>query len=207
VTLRRILLRLAVSFALSLAGWAVLQEPIGRAVRGVAATVTRLAGERPIFPRDEMLRAAGEDKRRDVHLGILVKRLPGDQRQKDRIYVMGLLRWHVNVIPLPVLAASLGRITAGQRLLICLLGVPLLLALEGCNAALFLYLVARRLRGQELVTASFHASLEHGLAVYAALILPLTVWALVYVAVRGIAASRSGTDRLRLPGARPRANC
>jgi hypothetical protein len=179
----------------------VLQEPIGRTVRAVAATVTGLAGERPIYPRDEILRTAGRAENNGPHayLGILVKRLPGDGRPRHRIYVMSLLQWHVNVILLPVLAASFGRITAGQRLLICLFGVPSVLALEGCNAALFLYLAAHRLRGQELVTASFHASLPHGLAVYATRILPLAVWALLYAAVRRIAAPPSGTASLRPP--------
>ena len=188
VEFRRTLVSLAVSTALSLGVWLSLREPIGHAVRGVTSMAMRLAGQRPVYPREALERVKG-DLSQDDHIGITVGSIVHNGKRHTRTYVMSLMRWHVNLIILPVLAASIGRATAYQRAAIILAGAPLVLVLDGCAAFIFLSLAARRIRGDELLSHTFHSSLEHGLAVYGTKILPVLVWALLYVAVRRAARS------------------
>ena len=180
---RRTLICLVVSTALSTGIWLFLREPIGHVVRGVTATVLRLTGQRPVYGTETVTRAAAELPE-DDHIGVLVQSVPENGKQRTRTYVMSLMRWHVNVIVLPALAVSIGRVSAWQRAAIALMGVPLMLTLDGCLAFLYLSLAARRLRGDALISDTFHGSLEHGLAVYATKLLPIVVWALLYLVIR-----------------------
>ena len=183
MNIRRTLICLVLSTAVSTGIWLFLREPIGHLVRGVTATVLRLTGQRPVYETETVTPAMGE-RSDDDHIGVLVESVPENGKQRTRTYVISLMRWHVNVIVLPALALSIGRTSACQRAAIALIGVPLMLTLDGCLAFLYLSLAARRLRGDELVSHAFHGSLEHGLAVYATKLLPIVVWALLYLAIR-----------------------
>jgi hypothetical protein len=189
VDVRRTLICLVVSTALSTGVWLCLREPIGHVVRGVTATALRLTGQRPVYGIETVTRAAAELPE-DDHIGVLVQSVRENGKKRTRTYVMSLMRWHVNVIVLPALAVSIGRISACQRAAIAIVGVPLILALDGCLAFLYLSLAARRIRGDMLFSHTFHGSLEHGLAVYATKILPVLVWALLYLAIRHAARGR-----------------
>jgi hypothetical protein len=182
--LRRVLAALLVSGALSIGVWLALREPIGRAVRGVTAAALQASGHRAAYPRD--LRGRGDEDLRDDgdEIGIVIAAEAEPGRRRLRSYGISLMRWHVNLIVLPVLVMSLGTATLRQRLLMMALGIPALVALDGCNAFLFLLLGARRMRGDELISPAFHGGLEHGLAVYVTKIIPLVVWGLLYVIVR-----------------------
>lgn len=182
--LRRVLAALLVSGALSIGGWLALREPIGRAVRGVTAAALHVSGHRAAYPRELRGSGGGADPDDGDEIGIVIAAVSEPGRRRLRSYGISLMRWHVNLIVLPVLVMSLGSITLRQRLLMMALGIPTLVALDGCNAFLFLLLGARRMRGDELISSAFHGSLEHGLAVYVTKILPLVVWGLLYAIVR-----------------------
>jgi hypothetical protein len=173
---------LLISGVVSIAAWLALRESIGRAVRGVTAAALHVSGHRAAYPRD--LRRGANDADHGDEIGIIIATVSEPGRQRRRSYGVSLMRWHVNLIVLPVLVMSLGSATLRQRLLMLALGIPTLVALDGCNAFLFLLLGARRMRGDELISPALHGSLEHGLAVYVTKVLPLVVWGVLYAMVR-----------------------
>jgi hypothetical protein len=173
-----VVLRVLVAVALSVPLWIACRAPISRAVGGVAALAIRAAGERPYY------RQADE-------LGIVV--VPNT---KGGAYGVKLMRWHVNLIVLPILAAAFGRLTARRRVLLCLVGLPILLLLDGGNVFLRLYLEARRLRGEALFTPGVDEALRYGLAVYGVKLLPVAVWAGLYVALGSRLRGSTSSSRL-----------
>ncbi len=184
VEVAAVLAALLISGVLSIALWLTLREPIGRAVRGVTAAALHVSGYRAAYPRDLRGGGRGNDPDHGDEIGIVIATVSEPGRQRRRSYGISLMRWHVNLIVLPVLVMSLGSATLRQRLLMLALGIPTLVALDGCNAFLFLLLGARRIGGDELISPALHGSLEHGLAVYVTKVLPLVVWGVFYVIVR-----------------------
>jgi len=189
----RILIALLVavlSAALSVGTWLALREPISRAVRLVTATAIELSGGRVAYPPEAVTRPAGEvtgDK-----IGIVMTTMSEGGQRRTRSYGVSLMRWHVNVIVLPVLVMSLGSVSLGQRMAMLAIGIPLLLTLDGCSAFLYLLLGARRTLGDEIVSSTVHASLEHALAVYVTKLLPVIVWGALYLLVSA-GPARTGT--------------
>jgi hypothetical protein len=179
---KRILIALlvaALSAVLSVGAWLALREPISRAVRLVTATAIQLSGGRVAYPPEPVTRAAGEvagDK-----IGIVMTTMSDGGQRRTRSYGVSLMRWHVNVIVLPVLVMSLGSVSLGQRMAMLAIGIPLLLTLDGCSAFFYLLLGARRTLGDEIVSSTLHANLEHALAVYVTKLLPIIVWGTLYL--------------------------
>jgi hypothetical protein len=186
------LLRSAVLVVLSVATWLALREPIGRAVRLVTATAIERTGGRVAYPPEPVTRAAGEvtgDK-----IGVVMTAMSDEGGRRTRSYGVSLMRWHVNLIVLPVLVLSLGSVTLGQRMGMLAVGIPLLIILDGWSAFLYLLLGARRTLGDEIVSSTFHANLEHALAVYVTKLLPIVVWGALYLLMRAWA-NRRGVVR------------
>jgi hypothetical protein len=151
--------RLVVTAAVVVPLWLALRGPISLAVGGVATAAIRVIGERPVSP------VPGD-------LGIVAAGKSGGPA-----YVVTLTRWHVNLIVLPILLAAFGRLTVGQRLRLAVIGVPILLILDGLNVFVYLHLEARRMRGMPLLTPAFDSGLQYGLAVFGVKVLPVAIWA------------------------------
>jgi hypothetical protein len=193
VTLRRALIWLPISLVLSTGFWLLLRAPIGTAVRAVAMTLARAAGEEPVYPRKDVKRVTGKLPD-DIQIGLVVGGITVQGKSGTRTYVMSLMRWHVNLIILPVLAMCIGRATLGQRLVITGSGLAVLLVADGSLTFLYLMLATRRMRDDLVVSASVHDSIEHALAVYATKMLPILVWGLTYLVVTRIGRSASAPD-------------
>jgi len=192
---KRILLSLLVALlsgVLSIGAWLALREPIGRSVRFVTATAIQLSGRRVAYPPEPLPGVAGEAAGDKV--GIVMTTMPEGGQRRTRSYGVSLMRWHVNLIVLPVLVMSLGSVTLGQRMAMLAVGIPLLIMLDGCSAFLYLLLGARRTLEDEIVSSTVHASLEHALAVYVTKLLPIMVWGALYLLTRAWL-SRSGVVR------------
>ncbi|HJQ85793.1 MAG TPA: hypothetical protein VKA21_17020 [Candidatus Binatia bacterium] len=171
--------RLLLSAPLALAVWVVFRAPLGGAVRGVTVAALRAVGERAhVSPASDRVAIAVQPAREGA--------------PRTRIFGCSLMRWHVNLVALPILAASFGTIGARGRLLLCLLGVPLVLVLDGCSVALHLLLGAARLRGEPWLGATLDRNLDYGIAVYGAKLIPVAVWGGLYL---GLAAARGRVRR------------
>lgn len=174
-----VLFRLMLWGVASVVLWVHFQGPTERALRDLTATVARLSGVRPVVAGSAELPPPG--LRRDQ---IAIPFSTADGRHQ--LYGIDLMRWHANLIVLPPLALTIGRLTAGQRLLILLTGVPLLLVLDAAAAFLYLVLGALRMSGNPLLSATIHGNLEYAIAVVGVKIAPVAVWATLYVPVHTI---------------------
>jgi hypothetical protein len=196
VTPRRIALRLVVSSLIALLAWVLLQAPVTRALRDLAAGLAVGAGMRPV------VEGPGRASRalRPDHLGVLVNVGTPDRPRMKR-YVVELMRWHVNLIALPPLIISVGALSPLARAAMLLVGVPLLLFADAACIVAYLGLASERLRGGALVTPETHATIEFLLATVLVKLLPVAVWAVLFLGARRMASSRPMPPPSAAPGA------
>src|SRR5262245_31082649 len=83
--------------------------------------------------------AQGARKLGDDEIGIFFTTI-ADGRKRAHRYVMTLTRWHANLVVLPPLALSLGRLTATRRLVILGVGLPMLLFFDALATLAYLLL-------------------------------------------------------------------
>jgi hypothetical protein len=165
---KSVLLRLLLSSILSVGLWVLGQRALAGAVRGVAVAAAHLSGER-VFPLED-----------DDRLALVVGPTPGGSAGQNRIFGVSLLRWHVNVIAVPILAMMLGRAPLFHRFLIAGLALAFTVALDGGMVFVYLWLNVRRMRGAPLVSAAIDDQIAYGIAVFGVKTLPVLVWAAVY---------------------------
>ncbi len=193
---RRIALRLVVSSLIALLAWVLLQAPVTRAVRDLAAGLARGAGMRPVVA------GPGRASRalRPDHLGVLVN-VGSPERPRMKRYVVELMRWHVNLIALPPLIVSVGALSPVARAAMLLAGIPLLLFADAACVVAYLGLASQRLRGGALITPETHATIEFLLATVLVKILPVAVWAVLFLSARRIASGGAMPPPSAAPGA------
>lgn len=176
-----VLLRLGLSSLLSVLLWLRCQDAVGTAVRVVVGATARVCGERVHDPGDSR-----------VALVVDRSRVGGERRMQ--IYGVSLLRWHINVIAVPILAMAFGSGTVRRRLVVSALGASLLVLLDGVTVFIYLWLGVHRLRGAPVVSVRVDEQLAYGAAVYAVKVLPVIAWAAVYLALRSKRFARIGDD-------------
>jgi len=170
--------------------WLFIHAHVALALRDLTVAIARLSGVRVLSAGQS---APGARALRDDEIGILFTTTKDGQTRTQR-YVMTLTRWHANLVVLPPLALSVGRLTASRRLVILGVGLPALLLCDALATLAYLVLAKGRLAGEMFVAPLIHRNLAHGIAVVGLKILPIAVWAALFVLIRP-AARPAGDDR------------
>jgi hypothetical protein len=160
--------------------WLLFHAQIGGALRDLTVAIGRPFGV-PLLVRGPA--PPGRRPLRDDEIGILSAKLHDGQWRAQR-YVMTLTRWHANLVVLPPLALSVGRLSATSRFLMLAIGLPALLFLDALATLVYLLLAQGRVAGTMFVAPVIHRNLSHGLAVVGLKLLPIALWGVLYLLLR-----------------------
>lgn len=179
MTSAQTLVRLTVTGLLTVTLWLLFHSHVAAALRDLTVTVARLSG----VPLVVAGSGQGSRQLRDDEIGILVTTIE-DGRKRVHRYVMTLTRWHANLVVLPPLALSVGRLSVTKRLIVLAAGLPTLLFFDALATLAYLLLAKGRLAGAMFVSPIIHRNLAHGIAVVGLKILPIAVWAALFLLIR-----------------------
>jgi hypothetical protein len=169
----------------------LLHSHVAVALRDLTVAIARCSGVPLLVAGSE---ARGSRNLRADEIGILATTTEGGRRRVNR-YVMTLTRWHANLVVLPPLALSVGRIRVPGRLLILAVGLPAVFFFDALAAFAYLLLARGRLGGVMFVSPLVHRNLAHGIAAVGLKILPIAVWAALFVLVRRYGPAGAGPRR------------
>jgi len=176
----RTLVLLTITGLLTVTLWLLFHAQIGGALRDLTVAIGRPFGV-PVLVRGPA--PAGKRPLRDDEIGILSAKLHDGQWRAQR-YVMTLTRWHANLVVLPPLVLSVGRLSASRRLLMLAIGLPALLFLDALATLAYLLLAQGRVAGTMFIAPVIHRNLSHGIAVVGLKLLPLALWGLLFLLLR-----------------------
>lgn len=176
----RTLVGLTITGVLSVTLWLFFHAPVAVALRDLTVAIGRLSGV-PLLVSGPV--SAGRRQLREDEIGILATTIH-DGRTRVQRYVMTLTRWHANLVVLPPLALSVGRLSLARRLLMLAVGLPMLFFLDALATFAYLLLAQGRIAGTMFIAPVIHRNLAHGIAVVGLKLLPLAVWGALYLLLR-----------------------